>query len=116
MKNILVADDNIEIVESVKKMLKPFYNVDVATTGIEVLDWFEKKDYYGLIIDVDFQHGINGLEIASRLRTRHKKLKILVFSATDYSDRVRQRVIDIGAVFSEKPLGLDFILRVMDDT
>lgn len=114
MKEILVADDDVEIVNSIKEMLAPYCSIDTATTGIEVLQTFEKRQFNGLIIDVDFGPGINGLEIASILRARNKDLRILVFSATDYSDAIRQQVVDIGAVFCEKPLRLNVIRKLME--
>lgn len=115
MKRILVADDEINIVESIKEMLSPHFVVDIATTGIEVLRMCDKGSYGGLIIDIDFGPGISGLEIASIVREKNKKIKILIFSAVDYSDAIRQQAVDLGAVFCEKPLDLAMVLRIMRD-
>lgn len=114
MKRILVADDDKEVVESLNEALSPYCYVDIATTGLEVLQRFAQRAYSGLIIDVHFEKGVNGLDIATMLRAKHKDLKILVFSATDYSNAVRQRVVDIGGSFSEKPLEIEFIRKVME--
>ena len=113
MKRILVADDDREVVESLRNELTPYCRVDTATTGLEVLQLFAQRAYSGLIIDVHFEKGVSGLDIATMLRAKHKELKILVFSATDYSDAVRQKVVDIGGSFSEKPLELEFVRKVM---
>jgi CheY-like chemotaxis protein len=115
MKKLLIADDEMDIVESIKEMLTPYYQVDTATAGFEVLQLCERERYEGLIIDVDFGPGISGLEVASILRTDNKDIKILIFSAIDYSDAVRQQVVDIGAVFCEKPLSLSFIRKILED-
>ena len=115
MKSLLVADDDSQIVESIKEMLVPYYEVDISTTGIEILKMLGSKDYFGFITDIDFGPGISGLEIATMVRSKDKHIRILIFSAIDYSDAVRQQVVDIGAVFAEKPLNLDLVRRVMKE-
>jgi DNA-binding response OmpR family regulator len=115
VKNIIVADDKEEIINSINDMLAPFYRVDVATTGSEVLRMCYQNAYHGLIIDVSFGPGMSGLEVASILRARDKAIKILIFSAIDYSDEVRQHVVDIGAAFCEKPLSLEFVRKTLGD-
>jgi CheY-like chemotaxis protein len=115
MKKVLVADDKKDIVDSIKDMLDPYYQVSTATTGLEVLRLCKNENYDALILDVDFEHGINGLEVASMLRVNNKEIKILIFSAVDYSDEVRQQVIDVGALFCEKPLGIDLVHRILED-
>ena len=114
MKKILIADDDSEVVESIRVMLSPYYSVETATTGLEVLELFDDNNYHGLIIDVDFSYGISGLQTAAKLRLKDKTLRILVFSATDYSDAVRQYAVDMGATFCEKPLKLSQVQRIMD--
>lgn len=114
MKRLLVADNDSELLGSVESMLAPYYVVDTATSGLEVLDLFEKNHYTGLIIDVDFEQGINGLQIAERLRKKSKDLRIIIFSATNYSDAERQQAIDIGATFHEKPLPIELIIEIME--
>jgi CheY-like chemotaxis protein len=113
MKRILIADDRLEIVESIKSMLQRLCEVDTATTGLDILMMFKNNVYDGLIIDVAFETGMSGLEIAARLRAKHSDLPILVFSATNYSDGIRQQAIDIGASFREKPLLLEDIRKIM---
>jgi DNA-binding response OmpR family regulator len=112
MKRILVADDEIDIVTSIKEMLDPYYFVETATTAVDVLRKVANEGFDGLIIDVDFGPGMSGLEVASVLRNQKNSIPILIFSAIDYSSAVRQQVVDLGATFCEKPLGLDFVMKV----
>jgi len=113
---VLVADDERDIVGSIQEMLSPYYSVDVATTGLEILQLCQTKRYECLIIDVNLGPGIGGLEVASIVRAENKDIKILVFSAVDYTDAVRQQAVDLGATFCEKPLSLDFVRRMLEDT
>jgi CheY-like chemotaxis protein len=114
MKRVLIADDRKDIVETIRDMLTPYYCVDIATAGLEVLYLCEQEVYEGLIIDVNFDNGVSGIEVASILRANDKAIKILIFSAIDYSDAVRQQVVDIGAVFCEKPLSLGFVRKTLE--
>lgn len=113
MKRILIADDDIFIVDSTRDMLTAFYRVDTATTGSEALRLFLKNSYDGLITDIDFGPGMNGLELISRLRIHTQGCKIIVVSGIHYSDAIRQQVLDIGAVFTERPLTLELVQHVM---
>ncbi len=113
MIRILVADDETDIVESLKEMLAPYYEVDTATSGLEVLRMVKQKSYTGLILDVQFKPGMNGLEIAARLQSKNADIKIIIFSAF-YSKEIQQQAIGLGAVLYEKPLSLEKIRKVME--
>jgi|ERR1051325_1564777 DNA-binding NtrC family response regulator len=111
LKRILVADDEEDILWSVRETLTPYYEVDVATSGSEVLQLWDENSYYALIIDVTFDQGVSGLETASAIRSEDKDIRIIVFSAKGYSDSVRQKVVNLGAQFIEKPLVLSDVLE-----
>ncbi len=114
-KRILVADDDQQILLSIKHMLSPYYEIDVAMTAMEILDKLDKGRYDGLIIDVEFKSGMNGLETVAILREEnYTDLKIIIFSATDYTNTVRQRAVELGAVFCEKPIKEELIKNVID--
>lgn len=115
MRKILVADDDRQIVNSIKEMLFPYYDVCVSTSGFETLKHCTEEQFDGLITDIDFGPGMSGLEVATLIRQQDKSIRIMVFSAVDYSDSVRQQVVDIGANFCEKPLSIEFIHRMMED-
>lgn len=115
MIHILIADDEIDILNSIREMLSPFYKVDIASTGLEVLQLCESKSFDALIIDVDFGPGVSGIETASLVRKLNKNIKILIFSAVDYSNAIRQQAVDIGAAFYEKPLSIDLIRQTIEE-
>lgn len=114
-KKLLVADDREDVAVAVQKMLSPFYDVDIATSGLEVRQKCLATNYYGLLIDVSFESGISGMETATLVRSTDKEIKIIVFSGYEYSDSVRRRVIEIGAQFMEKPLMLDAVQHKLRD-
>ena len=115
MKRILVSDDDQQILISIKRMLSPYYDVDTATTATETLDKLDQGKYDALIIDVEFKSGLNGLETVAILREEnYTDLKIIIFSATDYTNTVRQRAVELGAIFCEKPIKEYQIRAVID--
>lgn len=113
-KAIIVADDKENIVKSMKKMLEPYYDVSTATSGLNVLELCDAKQYDALIIDVIFEGGMSGLETAAMLRENDKDIKIIIISAVDYSSATRQQAIKIGASFLEKPLQLERIRKILE--
>ena len=111
LRRILVADDEKDILWGIQVMLSPYFRVDVATSGIEVLQMWDSTPYYALIIDATFEQGMSGLEIASTIRAEDKELRIIVFSAVSYSAAFRQSVVNLGAQFIAKPLVLAEVLE-----
>ena len=113
MKKILIVDDDAFILKSTRKTLEPYFEVDISTSCSGALELAQKNSYYGLITDVDFGGGMNGLELISRIRTIQKELIIIVVSGIHYSDAVRQQTVELGASFTERPLTLEFVKRIM---
>jgi DNA-binding NtrC family response regulator len=110
-ERLIVADDNEATLVSMKEMLSPYYEVDVAMSAIEVMRLYSSRPYRCLILDVTFHQGMSGLEIASRVRARDKEIDIIICSAVDYSEEVRRRVAEMNAQFIEKPVVLGELLE-----
>src|SRR6476469_1611183 len=69
--------------------------VDTAPTGEEALDWVEAAIFDAIILDVVLP-GIDGLEVARRLRRRRTQTPILLLAARDAVDD-RVAGLDAGA-------------------
>lgn len=113
-KHILVADDDRNIVESLKNMLVPYCRVDTARTGFDALKMLAKEPYDAAIIDIDFGPGINGVEIATKLRSWNKQTKIIIFSAVNESSYIQSKLNDLDVVFCEKPLRFSVIRDIIE--
>jgi DNA-binding response OmpR family regulator len=116
MKYVLIADDEDELAQSIRNALGSQFKVDIVNSGLEVIKLYKEKKkanepYDALILDVNFAAGINGLEVADLIRKGDPEIRILIFSAYDYSDVVRQRALDIGAEFRPKPLDPEEIYK-----
>jgi DNA-binding response OmpR family regulator len=113
-RRIIIADDSPAIVESIKELLTPYYDVVGVYTGTDVLDLCEANSYDALLIDVVFKRGMSGLDTAAILRERDPHLQIVLMSAIDYSHVTRQKVVDIGATFLEKTIDMQLLRSVLD--
>lgn len=110
-KRILLADDDEHVLQNLKEMLEPYYLVDVAMSASKVQRLYQQNSYYYLILDVTFDQGVGGLEIASRIREHDGEVGIIICSGVNYSDDVRQYVAEMNAQFIQKPLTLDILLE-----
>lgn len=114
-KKVLIADDEIGIAEGIKTLLisNNVLSVDIATSGIGALRLYKKNKYDALILDVDFGAGITGIEVAATIRKVDSEISIILFSAIDYSNDVQSKVIELGAIFQEKPIDPNEILEYL---
>ena len=75
---IAICDDEKEIRESLRKILEeykePFEQIDLYTSGEELLEY--DRNYDLLFLDIDMK-GINGIETARKIRLKDKKIKIV---------------------------------------
>ena len=78
--HILVADDEPQILTMVSEILKSRgYTYDLATDGLQALDFARKRRPDLLVTDV-MMPGMTGWELASRLRTRQPDLRVVFMS------------------------------------
>ena len=113
-KRILVADDEQEIVKSLQKSLTKYYNVDVAFSASEILDKIDEVESFdAVLLDVDFPYGVSGIEIAEIIREDNHKIIIIIMSAIEYSQEIRQKVVDLGASFLEKTIIIDDVINII---
>ena len=112
-EKILVVDDLAQVAESVRDELSADFDVDTATSGMEALQRFMACRYDGLVVDVQLEVGISGLELVAKIRDRDPLVRVVFFSATDYSDDVRRSAVALGASFCEKPVTGDTIRRLL---
>ena len=114
-KKILVADDEEEITRSLRNALSQLYIVDVAHSASEVIEAVEKVKYHAIILDVCFQHGISGLEVAEIIRENDREVRLIIMSAMDYTNNVKNIAVNIGANFLEKTISIESLKNMLQD-
>ncbi|MCX6321942.1 MAG: sigma-54 dependent transcriptional regulator [Bacteroidia bacterium] len=109
--NILVVDDNKSILSTLEILLSPeFQTVTTLSNPNQILTELRKKDYNLVILDMNFQAGVNtgneGIYWLGRIKETNPEISVVMITA--YGD------IDI-AVKALKAGASDFILKPWDN-
>lgn len=99
MCKILLVDDHAVVGAGLKSFLNSaggFSIAGEARTGVEALELLAKKSWDLLLLDIGLPD-MNGLEVLKRVRAKHPKLPVLVFSMHS-EDEYAMTALDAGAV------------------
>ncbi len=91
---ILVVDDSALTRAVFKKMLDEFYDVIEASNGKEALESLQKEKIALIILDYNMP-GMNGLELAEKIRETDKTIPIILDSV-HFSKEIKQKAEKIG--------------------
>ena len=96
--HILAVDDSLTTRVLISGVLESEgYDVTLAASGEEALEIMDNNNYNLFILDVEMP-GINGFELASRIRKNpeHKETPIVILSSLS-KDEHRRKGIEVGA-------------------
>jgi CheY-like chemotaxis protein len=120
---ILVADDNVDDVELLRRAFARagFANRFFAVNGVRVVQYLEGKGPYAdrvafplprlILLDIKMQ-GMSGTEVLQWIRQRpqFRRLPVIIFTGSDYEEDVN-RAYDLGAnSYLVKPQTLEDLL------
>ena len=89
MLKLLVVEDNVSLLESIKKILSDEYEVDTADNGDDGLFLALQNIYDAIVLDVMLP-GMDGFEIVQQIRKEKINTSVLFLTAKDgLEDRVR---------------------------
>ena len=89
MLKLLVVEDNVSLLESIKKILSDEYEVDTADNGDDGLFLALQNIYDAIVLDVMLP-GLDGFEIVQQIRKEKINTSVLFLTAKDgLEDRVR---------------------------
>lgn len=105
--HILIVDDNIDMLNSVKKILEmENYLVYKAMDGVQALEILNKKKVDIMILDLKLPN-MNGYEVLRKVRETNADLPIIVLTASDLG-RSRSTVLKLGAnEYIQKPFTMN---------
>jgi len=96
---VVLAEDSDVVRRGIRKLLNKAADVDVvgeAKNGFEALQLVKELSPDILLLDVEMPF-LNGIEVARRLRKDGNKVQILVLSAYDDKEYIRQMLINGAA-------------------
>lgn len=88
------------------------YLIDEAADGREALSLLDSKDYDLVLLDLSMP-GISGLDVLDEMRARQDLTKVQVISAYTPGSAILRAVSQGVCDFVGKPMGLDFLRRVV---
>jgi CheY-like chemotaxis protein len=116
MKRVLVADDDADVRESLRKVLVAAgYQVDVAGDGQSLLALHREKPADVLLIDI-YMPDVDGLEAMIRLKSEFPGVKIIAISGGGFRDGadVLTMAAHLGAVRTvAKPFTVDEVVSAV---
>lgn len=107
---VLIVEDEVRLAEGLAQIMgEQRYQVDVVHNGVDGLDYALSGQYEVIILDVMLP-GMDGFEVARRLRSAHLSTPILMLTARDeVADKVTG--LDCGADdYMTKPFASDELL------
>lgn len=117
MKKILLVDDSAlmrRVLCDILKLDGRFFVEDEATNGVDALELLSKKEYDGVILDVNMPK-MDGLQLLRELQNRNIKARVLMASTTTREgSKNTLDALELGALdFVHKP---DWSFKCKDET
>ncbi len=118
MTRILIADDQPDVLEALRILLKgEGYQTDAVTSLAGVIAALEKKDYALLMMDLNYTRdttsGQEGLEVIPRIQTMDNTLPIVVMTAWATIDLAVEAMKRGARDFVPKPWENDRLLAIV---
>src|SRR6202171_1632878 len=118
MSRILVADDQPDVLEALRILLKgAVYQIEAVTSLAGVLNALEKKDYALLMMDLNYTRdttsGQEGLEVIPKLQEIDNTLPIVVMTAWATIDLAVEAMKRGARDFVPKPWDNDRLLTIV---
>ena len=113
MLKILIAEDDVELCQLFSHVLtKNGYAVQEVSDGKEALECLE-KDYYDLLISDIMMPEMDGYELVRRLREVGNQTPVMMITARDAFDDMRQGYLSGTDDYMVKPINVnEMVLRV----
>ena len=114
-KRIIAIDDNMTNLTTIKKILKPVYEVYTASSAARMFELLEKIKPDMILLDVEMPE-LNGYEAAQILKNNSEYNKIPLIFVTSKNDALSEMEgLELGAVdYIYKPFAAPLLLKRID--
>jgi len=121
-QRILIADDEMEIRDLIKRLLKtkfPVCKIETAADGIETLIKIGKFSPHLLILDLKMPR-LDGYEVCKRLNSLDGNTYMRIILVSGYADRNQEKIRELtdtgNIVFLAKPIDTERLLEEVKRT
>lgn len=113
--DLLVVDDNVDSAESLAMLLDiSGYETRIANDGLSAISAVQQRLPRAVILDIGMP-GIDGYEVARRLRTQYSSAELQLIGLSGYGDDASKRQA-VAAGFDHhlvKPIDVEAIIAVL---
>lgn len=107
---ILIADDDADLLETLVELLGERYEVKVASSGREALDYLRKEPFELAIVDLGLPD-VDGFELAEKIATTAEIPPAFMFLSAQTSTNAKVKGLHLGAAdYVTKPFDPDELL------
>ena len=109
--SVLIVDDELGPRESLRMILKPFFDVSTAANGKEALDHIQKEKVDLITLDLKMP-GLSGIDVLQELRRLGNDASVVIITGhgtfTHVHDAIRFGAVD----FVSKPFNVPDIIAI----
>ena len=77
--NILIIDDELELCELLRMILKPSYNILIAENGYQALEIIKQVPIDLITLDLSMP-GLSGIDVLKEVRESNKDIRVIVIT------------------------------------
>lgn len=112
---LLLVDDNIQILELLKKVLKDSYDVQTATTGTDALTLSELFNFDLIVCDLNLP-GADGITVVRKLRAKGNQVPVIFLSGEVTMGSMKSALrLEVSDVL-EKPVKASELIKSITKT
>jgi CheY-like chemotaxis protein len=110
---ILVADDNLELLETFAKIFeRRGFNVETAANGLLAVDKYRKHRFDVALMDI-IMPGINGVEASRRIKEMDSEATIILMTGSSDAELLRSARDEGAHYIVEKPVNIERLVELI---
>jgi YesN/AraC family two-component response regulator len=117
MKRILFVDDEVFLLEGLKRMLRiknEEWNMTFVNSGKEAIELMSKNKYDIIVTDNNMD-GMDGLELLARVKEISPQTKRILLSGQSEAE-IADKVKESAHIFIAKPFAPDSFISILEKT
>ncbi|MGZ0710138.1 response regulator [Coraliomargarita sp. W4R53] len=113
VKRLLVVDDEEGPRQSLNMIFGDDYDVTIATSGEEAIDFASKSPFHVVVTDIRMR-GLSGIDVLREVKKIDPNTEVVVLTAYETLETARQAISYGASEYLKKPFDLDHIQTVIE--
>ena len=112
---IIIVDDEKSVRESIKMILKDYYDLSIFTKGDEILKEFKEDIADVALLDIKMP-GMSGIELLKKLKTIDEDIEIIMITGYGTLDSATEAMRNGASAYVNKPFSKNKLLEIIEET